>query len=86
MGSDISDALGRAKKAGATTVALVNAVDSPLARIADFVIPLSAGPETSVAATKSFIASVSALLFLVASWAGDADVLAALKRLPGELH
>src|SRR5688572_31654578 len=44
-----------AKAAGALVVALVNVEDSPLAKIADTVIPLRAGPETSVAATKSYL-------------------------------
>ncbi len=42
-----------AKAAGARVVALVNVEDSPLAQLADTVIPLGAGPEKSVAATKS---------------------------------
>ena len=34
------------------------------------VLPLAAGPETSVAATKSFIASLAAIAQLVADWSG----------------
>ena len=57
---------GRRKDAGALVVALVNAEDSPLARAADHTIPLRAGAETSVAATKSYIASLAAIVQLVA--------------------
>lgn len=44
-----------AREAGATVIALVNVADSPLAQIAEAVIPLHAGTERSVAATKSYI-------------------------------
>jgi glutamine---fructose-6-phosphate transaminase (isomerizing) len=74
-----------AKAAGATTLALVNDLDSPLAKVSDAVLPLGAGPELSVAATKSFLASLSALAQLVAVWAGDARLSAALDRLPEAL-
>src|SRR5690606_41407274 len=44
-----------AREAGARVVALVNVADSPLAALADVVVPLHAGPERSVAATKSYL-------------------------------
>src|SRR5713226_9548164 len=50
-----------ARAAGALTVALVNDVGSPLAAVCDIVLPMGAGSETSVAATKSFVASLAAL-------------------------
>jgi glutamine---fructose-6-phosphate transaminase (isomerizing) len=46
---------------------------------------LCAGPETSVAATKSFIASLSAIAQLLASWAQARELTAALMRAPDEL-
>src|SRR5208337_2787889 len=67
---------------GARTVALVNDADSPVAADADALLPLYAGEERSVAATKSMIASLVAGVALVADWAKDADLAAALKRLP----
>ncbi len=75
-----------AKIAGARVVALVNVVDSPLAAIADTVIPLHAGPERSVAATKSYIAALAAILHLCARWRGDAALDAALHALPDALR
>lgn len=75
-----------ARDAGAHVVALVNAEDSPLAALADTVIPLRAGPERSVAATKSFIGSMSAVLQLVAHWHQDATLLQALSHLPARLR
>ncbi|MFY9971494.1 MAG: SIS domain-containing protein [Roseiarcus sp.] len=74
-----------AKDAGAMTIALVNDVQSPVAEEADALLPLHAGPEHSVAATKSMIASLIAGVSLVANWAEDADLIAALDRLPAIL-
>ncbi|MET0288315.1 MAG: SIS domain-containing protein [Pseudoxanthomonas sp.] len=75
-----------AKVAGARVVALVNVEDSPLAQLADVVIPLCAGPEKSVAATKSYLASLAALLQLAAHWSQDEKLLAALDALPAALR
>lgn len=70
---------------GATTVAMVNDPDSPLAQASEWVLPLVAGQEKSVAATKSFIASLTASAALVAHWANDQPMLAALAKLPEQL-
>lgn len=75
-----------AKAAGARVVALVNVEDSPLAQLADTVIPLHAGAERSVAATKSYLASLAALLQLAAYWKQDDALRAALQHLPGALR
>ncbi|HJP99429.1 MAG TPA: SIS domain-containing protein [Rhodanobacteraceae bacterium] len=75
-----------ARAAGARVVALVNAEGSPLAALADTVIPLHAGTERSVAATKSFIGSLAAVLHLVAHWCGDASLLHDLQELPEQLR
>ncbi len=74
-----------AKDAGARVIALVNHADSPLAEIADSVIPLHAGPEISVAATKSYICSLSAILHIAARWREDAKLLNALFAVPAAL-
>lgn len=73
------------KQAGATVVAIVNSEDSPLVALADIVLPLAAGPERSVAATKSFIATLAALLRLVAEWGGHEDLMRDLAALPDTL-
>jgi glucosamine--fructose-6-phosphate aminotransferase (isomerizing) len=75
-----------ARNAGALVVALVNAESSPLAQTADFTVPLCAGIERSVAATKSYIASLSAIVQLVASWARDTALLTALNGAPALLE
>jgi glucosamine--fructose-6-phosphate aminotransferase (isomerizing) len=73
------------KAAGAFVIALVNDDFSPLAALADEILPLCAGPEYSVAATKSYIASLVGLAALVAHWTQDAPLLDALTRLPEDL-
>jgi len=75
-----------AKRAGARVVAMVNVEDSPLAQAADFLIPLHAGPERSVAATKSFLCSLAAVLHLVAEWKQDDGLRAALDSVPAALE
>ncbi|MBO9623372.1 MAG: SIS domain-containing protein [Sphingomonas sp.] len=75
---DILAAMRAAHEAGAHRLALVNVADSPLALEAETCLPLHAGPELSVAATKSYIAAVAAFIHLVAAWSGDELLLAAL--------
>jgi glucosamine--fructose-6-phosphate aminotransferase (isomerizing) len=70
---------------GATTVALVNDIDSPLAQAAEWAMPLHAGKEHSVAATKSFITSLVAGARLVAHWQNDPELKAGLDALPEAL-
>src|SRR4030095_8791270 len=60
----------------------VNADETPLEGQSDVTIPLRAGMERSVAATKSYIASLTALLHLVAEWSADAELTAALNETP----
>ncbi len=74
-----------ARRAGALTIAVVNTEDSPVAQEADVTIPLHAGPELSVAATKSFIASAAAAAALVACWTADEALLTAVRNLPETL-
>ena len=71
---------------GAGTVAFVNDAASPLAQACDWVFPLHAGPETSVAATKSYIAQLVAGARFVAQWQGDGALLDGLQRLPEALQ
>lgn len=83
---DLLAAARAAKKSGAMVLVLVNADDSPLAALADHVIPLRAGPELSVAATKSFLCALSAVLHLAARWSGSEALSRALDGLPGQLE
>ena len=79
---DLIAAAVAAKSAGATVVALVNSDNTPLADIADVLLPLCAGPEQSVAATKSYIASLAAIIHLVAGWRADKQLMDALIDAP----
>lgn len=79
-------ALAKAARAdGALTVAAVNDEASPLAEACEIVLPLHAGAERSVAATKTYLASLAAVLQLVAEWSGDSALLQAVRRLPETL-
>jgi glucosamine--fructose-6-phosphate aminotransferase (isomerizing) len=82
---DLLAAADAARAGGATVVALVNADDAPLAHRADHVVWLRAGRETSVAATKTHIATLAAILQLVAEWRHDAELGHALEGLPDGL-
>ncbi len=83
---DLVAAAKEAKRAGAFVLALINAPDSPLAAVADEVLPLRAGPERSVAATKSFIVSLAAIAGLVAHWTDDRGLQRALAGAPDLLR
>jgi glucosamine--fructose-6-phosphate aminotransferase (isomerizing) len=74
-----------ARASGALTLAVVNDPASPLATACELVIDIAAGPERSVAATKTVLASIAAGLALTAAWTGDAALAAALARLPERL-
>jgi glucosamine--fructose-6-phosphate aminotransferase (isomerizing) len=74
-----------AREAGAFTVALVNDAGSPAATNAAALLELHAGEERSVAATKTMIAALAASASLIGHWTEDADLLAALADLPGQL-
>jgi glutamine---fructose-6-phosphate transaminase (isomerizing) len=82
---DLVEAAVMARDAGAVTAAIVNAEDSPLAAACEFVLPIAAGPELSVAATKTFIATLSALLRLTAAWTDDERLAGSLDRFPDRL-
>lgn len=76
---DLIAAAEDARAQGAIVVAVVNDAASPLAQLAQIVIPVHAGSETSVAATKSFVCTLIALTHLVAEWSQDAELMAALE-------
>jgi glutamine---fructose-6-phosphate transaminase (isomerizing) len=75
-----------ARKAGALVIAFVNDVNAPLAHLAEIVVPLHAGPETSIAATKSYIATLAAFAHLVGEWANEAALKSAIRDAPNVLR
>jgi glutamine---fructose-6-phosphate transaminase (isomerizing) len=83
--ADIIESAMMAQAAGAITVAIVNDAASPLATASQIVLPIEAQVELSIAATKTFVASLAVLLRLVAAWKDDVAMLRGLDRLPDRL-
>jgi glucosamine--fructose-6-phosphate aminotransferase (isomerizing) len=79
---DVGEVLASARKQGALTVAITNDPASPLAERSAHVLPLSVGPELSVAATKTFTASLAMLAALFVGWGQNRDLARGLARLP----
>ncbi len=79
---DLVSTATMAAAAGARTLGLINTSGSPLAAAVDQVLPMCAGPELSVAATKSCLVSLAAGLMLAACWSGDQDLRQAALTLP----
>ena len=83
---DLVAATTSARATGACTIAIVNATSSPVAAAAEFVIPIEAGAEHSVAATKTMIGSMAAGAQLIAELAEDQALRSALDILPERLN
>ncbi|AXK43296.1 SIS domain-containing protein [Erythrobacter aureus] len=75
-----------ARAAGSRTLAIVNTPGSPLTESADWTVPLGAGTEKSVAATKSYICTLAALVQLASALAPTRDLDVVLKELPEVLE
>jgi glutamine---fructose-6-phosphate transaminase (isomerizing) len=82
---DIVSVLTAARAQGRPAIALTNETDSPLARAADVTVPLAVGPERSVAATKTYTASLHAVAQLVAALRPDGRVARAIGELPSRV-
>lgn len=82
---DLALGLQSARAAGAFCVGLVNDTETPLDALLDVRLALDAGPERAIAATKTFVASSTALLQLVAAWTRDDALRSALAALPDAL-
>jgi len=83
---DLVTATSVAHKSGALTLAIVNDESSPLASVSAMVLPIGAGPERAVAATKSVVLSMIAGANLVAELAEDDDLRRGLALLPRRLR
>jgi glucosamine--fructose-6-phosphate aminotransferase (isomerizing) len=79
---DIVGVLEEARRQRAPTLAIVNEPQSPLARAADAVVDICAGPEQAVAATKSYTAQLAAIAMLSAAVAGDEARWVELQNVP----
>lgn len=83
---DICAVVEEGRRQGALTVAVTNDPASPLATLAEYGIDLQAGPERSIAATKTYTASLLALAMLSTALSKDQEQLQALQALPGSVH
>jgi glutamine---fructose-6-phosphate transaminase (isomerizing) len=79
---DIVTVLRDAREQGALTTTITNEPESPLAKAAALILPLNAGKEKSVAATKTYSAQVALVALLAAELSNNAGLRAGLDRLP----
>ncbi|MDH5529961.1 MAG: SIS domain-containing protein [Paracoccaceae bacterium] len=73
------------RDSGALTVAITNDENSRLGRASNSTLPIHAGPELSVAATKTFVASLVAGLWFLAEMQQETDLITAIHALPEAL-
>jgi glucosamine--fructose-6-phosphate aminotransferase (isomerizing) len=85
MAEDVLEVIRNANMAGALTVTITNNEESPLAREAQHHLNCSAGPELSVAATKTFTTQIYLLAALAAELAGEMNVKRELSALPAKI-
>ena len=83
---DIIAVLEEGKRQGRPTLAITNDGASPLAAMADHVVELHAGPEQSVAATKTYTAQLAVMAIFAAALSGQAQHLAELQQVPGAIE
>ena len=79
---DVRAVIDEARRQGRPTLSITNSPDSPIGRAAETVLPLEAGQELAVAATKTYLNSVGAIALLFAWSTRDAEALAELERMP----
>jgi glucosamine--fructose-6-phosphate aminotransferase (isomerizing) len=79
---DIVSVVQEGKSQGCLTLAITNEPDSPLARMADFVLDIQAGPEKAVAATKTYTSELMALAMISAALTGSEAAWKELARVP----
>src|ERR1700682_3151184 len=82
---DVIAVIEEAARQGADTVAVTNETDSQLAKAAELVLPLGAGPEQSVPASKTYVASLLALALVSQAIDPDSSFEAALGQVPPAL-
>lgn len=81
-GKDVLAGIAHVSESGGLSLAVTNDSDSPLARRADYHLPIHMGVERAVAATKTFIGTLTTLLYLAARLQEDRALEDALRRLP----
>jgi glutamine---fructose-6-phosphate transaminase (isomerizing) len=79
---DVVAVLTEARRQNRPTLAITNDPKSPLAQAADWILPLHAGEERAVAATKTYLNSIAAVGLLATLAAGDKRRLHDLRAMP----
>ena len=79
---DVLETIHEARRRGANTLAITNDERSSMAAAADYHLPLLAGKEESVAATKTYTSELLVLYFLIAALSGREDLPPAARRIP----
>jgi glutamine---fructose-6-phosphate transaminase (isomerizing) len=83
---DIVAVLEEGRRQGRPTLAITNDAGSPLAAAADHVVPLHAGPERSVAATKTYTAQLAVMAAFAAVWSDSDERRSELQQIPDLLR
>lgn len=83
---DVLQQAKMAREAGAFVVAIVNDENSPLADLIDVVLPLKAGQQNAIGATKTYLCTLSALLQLAAAWSHNKPLKSSILQLPDYLQ
>jgi glucosamine--fructose-6-phosphate aminotransferase (isomerizing) len=84
--ADANEVLARGRADGAVTLAITNNADSLMASTAEYHLNCSAGPEVSVAATKTFVTQLYLSALLVAEWSRNSELKKVLRAVPGVLE
>lgn len=80
--ADVLSVIRDAKECGAITASVTNNADSPLAKEADYHLFCDAGPEVSIAATKTFTSQMYLLAMICAEWSGSDELQKILDKVP----
>ncbi|MCP3975403.1 MAG: SIS domain-containing protein [bacterium] len=78
---DLVAVMQEAKAQGRPTVTITNEPNSPMAVTSDWVLPIDAGTENAVAATKTYTGQLLAIALLSAAWSKSAEDSAALRSV-----
>jgi glucosamine--fructose-6-phosphate aminotransferase (isomerizing) len=79
---DIVEVVAEGRRQGAMTLGITNNAESPLAQVAEHCLPVHAGEEHAVAATKTYTAQLAALALLTVALAGSSEMWSELERVP----
>jgi glucosamine--fructose-6-phosphate aminotransferase (isomerizing) len=79
---DVRAVIDEARRQGRPTIAITNSPASPIGKAAEAVLPLEAGDELAVAATKTYLNSLGAVALLFAASTADDAARRELELMP----